>query len=432
MIKLISIFFVLIPVIVPIFTPFFMYPKLQDYVMLPKAIYTTISCFYILLAAMIYLRSKAIRNIIANKKIRLIEALAFLYLILLIISTVLSIDVNRSIIGAPWRYEGIISLINYIVIFFVIANFYRFKRIHLIFIGISAAIISIHSILYYFNIHIIPLSIASIRGKAGAMSLVGNQNFLGSYITLILPLFIYIFIKLGSKSAFILDGLLFAALICSLTRSGYVAFAFYFTFFIIYFLRKKKYTKRLIVLSISFIFIFGLLNITQSNNLLYRILSIKNDTVSFVKNGADNAGSNRSFIWKNGITLVPKYALHGSGPDTFDIPFMENFSEDAKRVFKGNTIVDKAHNEYLQIAVTLGIPALLTYLAFIGIILLRSVKLSKSRSFLIPLNIAFISYLIQAFFNISVVSVAPLYWALLGVICSYLKNDADLIESSFL
>ena len=93
-----------------------------------------------------------------------------------------------------------------------------------------------------------------------------------------------------------------------------------------------------------------------------------------------------------------------------------------KKIFNKKSIVDKAHNEYLQIAVTIGIPALLTYLTLIGIILFKSVRLSKSASFLIPLNIALISYLIQAFFNISVVSVAPLYWALLGVICSYINE----------
>jgi hypothetical protein len=37
-------------------------------------------------------------------------------------------------------------------------------------------------------------------------------------------------------------------------------------------------------------------------------------------------------------------------------------------------IVDKAHNEYLQLAITAGIPALLIYLWFIGLILKNSVK----------------------------------------------------------
>ena len=140
-------------------------------------------------------------------------------------------------------------------------------------------------------------------------------------------------------------------------------------------------------------------------------------------NADDNAGSGRMFIWKNGITLVPKYALHGSGPDTFDIPFMENFSEKKKNIFRfAATSVDKAHNGILQIAVTIGIPALLTYLTLIGIILFKGIRLSKINTFLIPLNIALISYLIQAFFNISVVSVAPLYWAFLGIICSYIRE----------
>ena len=158
---LISIFFILITAVIPIFTPFFVYSKLLDYVMLPKAIFTTLLCFYILLASLISLKTKILKNIITNKKITLIDILSFLYLILLIVSTVLSIDINRSIIGAPWRFEGIISLLNYIVIFFILTNSYKYKKIHIIFIGITAAFICIHSILYFFNIHIIPWSIAS-------------------------------------------------------------------------------------------------------------------------------------------------------------------------------------------------------------------------------------------------------------------------------
>lgn len=432
MFKQMNIFFILITAIMPIFTPFFLYPKLLDYITLPKWIFTTLSCIYILLAFFISLKSKVIRNIIINRKITLIEMIAFLYLILIIISTVLSVNVNRSIIGSPWRFEGLISLVNYIIIFLVVTNFYKYKRSHIILLGISAAIISIHSILYYFNINIIPPYIAILVGRASAWSLMGNRNFLGSYLSLTLPLFVYIYIKYDSTPAFILNGLLFTSLISSLTRSAYVAFAFYIVFFIIYFYTKKQYNKRLIILLSSFVLIFALINTITKNDISLRMLSIKHDTVSINNNEDSNSNSvsQRVFIWKNAVTLVPKYILHGSGPDTFDIPFMGNFQKETERVLKSNDIVDKAHNEYLQIAVTLGIPALITYLALISLLLFKSIKTSKSTSFLIPLNISFIAYLIQAFFNISVVSVAPLYWALLGVICSYIKNNAYLPEDS--
>ena len=40
-------------------------------------------------------------------------------------------------------------------------------------------------------------------------------------------------------------------------------------------------------------------------------------------------------------------------------------------------LVDKAHNEYLQIAVTLGIPALLTYLLLLFVVIQKSISSSK-------------------------------------------------------
>jgi len=341
---------------------------------------------------------------------------------------VLSINHVRSILGASGRYEGIIALSNYFIIFLIVANFYKYNKKHIIFVAITAGIICIHSILFYYNIHLIPINIEESRGGAeAAWSLVGNRNFLGSYITLVFPLFIYLFIKSGNKLILIINWLVFATLVCSLTRSAYLSFAFYMIFFIIYFFLKKKYIKHIITLLISFIFVFALLCATGKDDFLSKIFSIQQDTVSFVKTADDSAGSFRSFIWKRAMTLVPKYALHGSGPDTFDIPFMQAYMKDIKDTFGHIIIFDKAHNEYLQIAVTMGIPALVTYLLFIALLLWKSFKTSKNIKILIPLNICIIAYLIQAFFNFSVVAVAPLYWALLGVIVSYIKTDAPLL-----
>jgi O-antigen ligase len=77
-------------------------------------------------------------------------------------------------------------------------------------------------------------------------------------------------------------------------------------------------------------------------------------------------------------------------------------------------IIKKAHNEYIQIAVTIGVPALLTYLLLISFIFhnaIRAIKVSTPKDNLVIFGLlsAIMGYLVQAFFNISVVPVAPLF-----------------------
>ncbi len=58
----------------------------------------------------------------------------------------------------------------------------------------------------------------------------------------------------------------------------------------------------------------------------------------------------------------------------------------------------------------------IAYLAFIGLCLLKAIKHVKLNLEYMPYLAAVTAYLAQAFFNISVVSVAYIFWIFLGVI----------------
>ena len=88
-------------------------------------------------------------------------------------------------------------------------------------------------------------------------------------------------------------------------------------------------------------------------------------------------------------------------------------------------VYDKAHNEYLQILVTQGIFALICWLIIYLLIvkdgLIRFFK-DKKTYLLIPV----VGYLIQAFFNISVIEVAPMFYMALGLCIN--KDNAKLLK----
>ena len=84
--------------------------------------------------------------------------------------------------------------------------------------------------------------------------------------------------------------------------------------------------------------------------------------------------------------------------------------------------VDRAHNEYLHIAAVTGIPALICYLLMLFLITINNIKFIFKDKIQTALLFGVLGYLIQAFFNISVVSVAPIFWILLGLLAKTYKD----------
>ena len=107
----------------------------------------------------------------------------------------------------------------------------------------------------------------------------------------------------------------------------------------------------------------------------------------------------------------------GVGPDNLKNGIVKNVTDESFEFIKAhNGIPDKAHNEYLQIAVTLGIPALIAYLIFLGMIIIPNLKYIFKQKYIFILLSIIGSYLVQAFFNISTIGIAPLFWLTLGII----------------
>ena len=128
-------------------------------------------------------------------------------------------------------------------------------------------------------------------------------------------------------------------------------------------------------------------------------------------------GTDRIYIWKNTLKIVPNNLIHGVGIDNFYYAFGEKplVTKD------GRTYFDKVHNEYLQILVTEGIFCLAAYLSMYVVIGARGLKnCFKNKE--IYLIIPVLGYLVQAFFNISVIEVAPIFFVALGL-CGSVFNE---------
>lgn len=140
--------------------------------------------------------------------------------------------------------------------------------------------------------------------------------------------------------------------------------------------------------------------------------------------GNERLGSSRGYIWSRSLPLLKNTIILGYGPDTFAIAFPQHDIFGKMYAYYGDMwqLVDKPHNQYLQIAINTGVVSLLAFLFLVGFYLVKSFRLYVSNPFEdflsqagVGVFVAIIGYLGAAVFNDSVVSVAPVFWCLLGL-----------------
>lgn len=408
--KTVNVIILIITSIVPLIIT----PWAQDYYYHPKITVIYILCLILAVLYLVVLKNYKIKR---NKE----DYLLGMYLFLLVISSVFAVNKTQALLGRPLREEGLAAMLCYGVIYYVTSKYYKFNEQHLKVILISAFIIAIYGIMQYFGYNIITPDVYRANLYNQAYSTLGNRNFVGSYLVLILPLAIVGYLYSNKFFYLVTALILYSCLLCTLTRGAWLGFLCSMIFIFFYFIN-NKFSKRPLVLIFALLFVITIgFNILSNGAVFGRFTSIGKDITSIVNNNSDSAGSNRMFIWKRAVKLIPERPLLGSGPDNFGIIFMNKFQNE---VYKDWTYiyVDKAHNEYLQIAIATGIPSLVIYLSFLFCILKRGVKKIKDDLYMLAIVSSVIGYLIQAFFNISVVSVAPIFWLMLGLISNFKRN----------
>jgi O-antigen ligase len=139
--------------------------------------------------------------------------------------------------------------------------------------------------------------------------------------------------------------------------------------------------------------------------------------------GYERLGSSRGYIWSRTLPLLKETILIGHGPDTYAMYFPQDDVIGKLKFFSTpRIIVDKPHNMYLQTAINTGILSLFALFWLWGNYLYSSLILyfkSDLNNWKERLGISLMgsvtAYLIAGFFNDSVISVAPVFWIILGL-----------------
>lgn len=391
--------------------PFITIPNSYGYFYFPRFIMLTVIALLSLLVLF-----KNYKIIIERRNIYL-----GIFMIFMLISSILSYDKETSIWGL-WgikyikmggsgnsipvdtaRFTGLISYIACIILYLLSCTIKKTEKL-IKYMIYACVIVSIIGIMQHFGINIVPHE--SFRDKFPPYSTIGQHNFFATYTVFILPASIYYTLINKNKYWIMLTSIIYGGLLVSTTRGAWIALSISLIILAIYCLKNRKLMKKFIFVLVSFLIVTCVLLPTKNGLLFKRAASIPVNITSGLKL-EDSSGSARMSIWKQTIKLTPQYWSFGVGPDNLIYT----------GVHLGKTPVDKAHNIYLEMFITMGGVTLISYLLFLSTFLK---KRNRNLGFMYFLMI--LTYLVQGFFNIDVIMVMPLFWIILGFSASNEKR----------
>lgn len=399
---------------IPISGLFILYGKM------PLKVYANI--FYILNIVSLIL---CVLNYVAKKKLNSVDLVVLLLIILADVATICSNYRDKSLWGQPGRYEGMFMLITYYVLY-ILSTFVEKndkKKIVACILVFGVMQVGV-GILQQFNL--MPIINDGTKYSGG---LVGNSNYFSTQNIMWLALSLGLFLFSKKWWPIVLVIIFSVGLALGGAMSCFVGLICVILSIVIILIVNRKYldVKKVakkfvltVLLIVASYVIVGTLTDSGIGNDIKGLFIQANDIV-INKNTDDTYGTFRLYIWKNTLPKVKDYLWTGVGIDCFRYIFKPYLRIDGG-------IVGKAHNEYLQLIITEGVFALLAYLILLFINVFNNYKNSRSKEYDYldyAILLSVIGYITQAFFNISVIRVAPMFFVLMGL--SY-NRDALKIE----
>ncbi|MBM3242679.1 hypothetical protein FJZ31_40990 [Candidatus Poribacteria bacterium] len=340
---------------------------------------------------------------------RYLDMPIFILLGLGIISTALSPEFTVSL----QRFWKIVQGI--ILFYLVVNNLTQRRNIQQLVVAmlVVAGLIALYGIICY-------LTKSRLTYDNRLLATFKHPNYLAAYLTIMMPLCMGFFIAaLKQKQSWkylILLGIGLCAmggsLIFTLTRGAWIAVAIAIIYLIIVF------DKRLIfVLAVLLVFS----PLVAPKHVKSRFMTIIQHKQGFM--------GERPYWWRAALEMIKEHPLKGIGPGRFKTEYMLRKPEGLREN------PDKCHNTYLEIALEMGIPALLVFLWMVSLIFGMILRLRKivhkmkgheslwDTGFISGISASLIAYLIHGLTDEVMQRRALLiFWFIAGVLCAFLKE----------
>lgn len=318
----------------------------------------------------------------AQKSSKLPKEFIFLALWLIgeILAYVFSTNRGISLMGAPFRFQGFLTNIHYLI--FLAVSYFFFLRTprektESVFVWITVGLIAsaIVSLLPY---ALPPFTTSPLLWFHPSFfydrvyGTFGNPNYFAAFIVTALP---FLVIHICSKKRWIaIFGVLSLVLVLITlfltgARSAWIASVIGFFVWGIFRVMKKQGAAMLII-TLTIIFLAGGAIIFEraSPNTALERLSVRSENLTSVKT--------RFALWQAGFQVFLAHPLTGVGQDALK----NNIEPYLPERLKANEVffIDRTHSEFIDILATRGIFAFLGYVGFFLILLIKGVRLLLS------------------------------------------------------
>lgn len=355
------------------------------------------------------------------------------------LSTIFSINPLVSFFGEYARWEGLLTLINYGLIYLVAQSWAAEPReIRYLAFGLAAGalIVSALGLAEHFIANpVLRYATTTCGGGFGALapgsatvrsfSTFGNAAFLGGYLTLVFPVTLSLLLlsKHTWKTLFFLlpvNAAVFGCWLFTLARAAWLGVFAGILLIIFLSWPKLRPGRPLLLYAVVAMMIVILAVLLVPTRTKMNARDLIGRFASIVDFSSGSGAGNRLEMWKHTLPIIAEHPLLGTGPDTYKIAFTK-YKPSYWNISYKHPQLDKAHNELFQLGVTLGV---LGAISFVWIVLLylwtawsrlAKSKESEFKPLAIGLAAGVLGYFVNLQFVFSHLSVSPLFWLFLGL-----------------
>ncbi|MBO1224701.1 MAG: O-antigen ligase family protein [Candidatus Scalindua sediminis] len=357
--------------------------------------------------------------------------IAFLFVSAL--ATFFSINPYISLVGTYKRYDGLISTLVYVFLFYAIVNFIQRRRLNLLLnvIILTACIASVYGILQHFGLDLYQWSTSFGYGIRVSATF-GHPVFFSAFLIMVIPLvLIKIFWGRGSFKAYLYVGILALLLITfyyTKTRASFLGLIASNLFFFFLIGRKTllaNKAKTIVTLTVL-VGISLFYNMNDKTSVTGRFIQDIKPIISEGDAGfapqLKGTPRMRVFQYITGLDIIHDYPILGIGPDTLGLIYPQYLAKvyKEKEEHGGFQNQNRIHNDFLDVTVSRGLLGLGVYLWFIfaySRMVWKGYKKAKGLDKILIIGIcsSCLSYFIQNQFSFGHIPIITLFWFLIGI-----------------
>ena len=349
-------------------------------------------------------------------------------LVSFVISGLSSINPHLSLFGTYYHMEGLFTFLTYLAFYPVVATTFltqvQIRRLLAAFVLASA----LCGLIAIFQVLGVPFG-PRLPIDERVSSTLGNSNFAGQLFAIggllafgLLLNYRRAWVKILYLAAF---GLNLFALLETYTRGAWLAFAVGLVVLLAVGAWILLYRNRAWLIGISLFILLAvsatfLLPGTERYALLPRLGTFFSESVF----------ASRSNQWREGLNVALAYPLLGSVPETFRLAFrpyksVQFIQNEASESTPHYSNLDRAHNEWIDVAAARGGIGLLLFLVFLAAFFLlwghyrRQSQDRNTKGLLAMLLAAWVTYLVANLFNFGMAATTSCFWVLTGCVGSF-------------